>query len=160
MKRALLLPLLLSSALMQFGCDTSCGRKEAPQPWADGVKREVNGTRVYESTPIDGVWLHFPSYRKFEFVHGFGTKDLSVEAYVSLAEDEPAKAGDATKFAIASSAEVLATFVDENTVVVENTTCENDYFLFVRISERGSSILGTAGTSATGISGTAGLSAR
>ncbi|HMA92167.1 MAG TPA: hypothetical protein VKP30_05745 [Polyangiaceae bacterium] len=160
MKRLVLLPLLLTLALMQSGCGTSCGRKEEPQPWADGITREVSGTRVYESTPVDGLWLHFPSYRKFKFVHGFGTKDLSVEAYVSLAEDEPAKTGDATKVAIASSAEVLATFVDENTVVVENTTCENDYYLFVRISERRNQGAGTAGATSTDSMGSAGLSSR
>lgn len=136
MKRhALLLTVVL--ALSSFGCGTSCGEKQEPLLWADGVTRQSGGTRIYETTPINGTWLHFPSYRKFSLPHAFGTKDVAIDLYVSLADPEPAKNAIGTKFETSSSGEALVTIPDENTVVVENTTCENDYYLFARITDRG-----------------------
>jgi hypothetical protein len=119
------------------GCDTSCGKRGEPLLWADGhTFASPNGLRTYETTPIDASWLHFPSYRRFRLPHGLGTKDVSIEPYVSLAVDRPAADGDATRIAVSTAAEVLATIEDENTVIVENTTCENAYYLFVRINEQ------------------------
>jgi len=104
--------------------------------WADGIVSETQGGRVYETTPLNGTWLHFPSYRQFELPHGFGTKDVSIEAYVSLTVAQPAASGvEAQKFVLASSGEVYRTIADENTVIVENGTCENEYYLFVRITD-------------------------
>src|SRR5512147_393338 len=126
--------------LSQSGCQTSCGKHADPLLWADGTTRNSNGLRVYETTPLDGVWLSFPSYRDFRLPHGFGTKDVAIEAYLSLGEARPVQTvGDSSKFAIATAAEVLATIPDENSVILENSTCENQYYLFARITERPSS---------------------
>lgn len=133
---SLALSLTLPTALLS-GCGTSCGDKRAALLWADGITRQVGETRIYETTPIDGTWLHFPSYRKFELPHGFGTKDVAVDLYVSLADPEPAKHAEATNFETSSSGEVLVSIPDADTLIVENTTCENDYYLFVRIADRG-----------------------
>jgi hypothetical protein len=120
-----------------FGCDTSCGKHVEPLLWADGVSSTApSGLRTYATTPIDGTWLHFPSYRRFRLPHGFGNRDVSIQPYISLAVDRPAAVdGGSTNFAIASSGEVLATIEDENNVIVENSTCENTYYLFVSIKE-------------------------
>jgi hypothetical protein len=136
MKRlgSLLLTVLL--ALPCFGCGTSCGDKKEPLLWAEGITRQAGGTRIYETTPIDGTWLHFPSYRKFSLPHAFGTKDVAIDIYVSLADPEPVKNAVGAKFETSSSGEALVTIPDESTVIVENTTCENDYYLFVRITDR------------------------
>jgi hypothetical protein len=124
----------------QLGCQTSCGKHEEPLLWADGITSGPNGQRTYRTTPIDGTWLHFPSYRRFRLPHHLGTRDPSIKAYISLAADRPVlpDAGG-TDFALSTAAEVLVTIEDENTVVVENTTCENSYYLFVSISENPSS---------------------
>lgn len=138
MNRVVLLTLTMTVATLSTGCDTSCGEKKDPLLWADGVTRQVNGVRIYETTPIDGTWLHFPSYRKFELPHGFGTKDIAIDPYVALADPRPAADSDAGKFELSSSGDVLVTISDENKVIVENTTCENDYYLFVRITDKSS----------------------
>lgn len=130
--------LMVVLALPGFGCGTSCGDKKEPLLWADGVTRQVGTTRIYETTPINGTWLHFPSYRKFLLPHGFGTKDVGIDVYVSLGDPAPADDAVGTTFETSSSGEALASIPDEDTVVVENTTCENDYYLFAVITDRGS----------------------
>lgn len=138
MRNAATLLLVTMSLSTQIGCETSCGERKAPLLWSEGIVTETNGLRSYETTPIDGTWLHFPSYRRFKLPHGFGTKGLSIDAYVSLADDAPASEDDGpSKFAIASSGEVLATLLDDNNVIVENATCENGYYLYVQITEKG-----------------------
>lgn len=137
--------IVLSAVLIfasQLGCSTSCGKHEEPLLWADGITSGSDGQRTYRTTPMEGTWLHFPSYRRFRLPHHLGTRDPSIEAYVSLAVDRPVQPdAGGTNFAVSTAAEVLVTIEDENTVVVENTTCENSYYLFVRISEKpGSSV--------------------
>jgi hypothetical protein len=121
------------------GCQTSCGHRGNAVLWSDGIVSERNGARIYETTAVRDTWLHFPSYRRFRLPHGFGTKDVSIETYISLAEDAPAADSDEpTKFAVASSGDVLVSIEDDNHVVVENETCENDFYLFVRITDQSS----------------------
>jgi hypothetical protein len=137
MHKALISLLATMSPVLLLGCDTSCGKRGEPLLWADGITTTSNGLRSYETTPIDSTWLHFPSYRQFRLPHGLGTRDLAIVAYLSLAVDKPVPAdGSAQRFALSTSAEVLATIEDENTVIVENSTCENDYYLFVNITEK------------------------
>jgi hypothetical protein len=137
MHKAALLLLVTMIGWSQAGCGTSCGKREDPLLWSDGTITERSGVRVYETTPTTATWLHFPSYRRFKLPHGFGTMAPSVDTWVSLAVDRPvSNDGDPQKFATNTAAEVLVTIPDENTLVVENATCENDYYLYVRITDK------------------------
>jgi hypothetical protein len=147
MLKAALLLLATMTAFSQAGCSTSCGKHMDPLLWADGTVRESNGERIYETTPIDAPWLHFPSYRRFKLPHGFGTMNVGIETYLSLDVEQPvaSSSSDAgtddvssTKFAATISAEVLTTIADPNTVIIENTTCENAYYVFARITDKSS----------------------
>ncbi len=140
MHKALISLLAAVSFALLVGCDTSCGKRGEPLLWADGITT-TNGLRKYETTPIDSTWLHFPSYRRFRLPHGLGTRDTDIVAYLSLAVDKPVPAdgGEAQKIALSTSAEVLVAIEDENTVIVENSTCENDYYVFVRVTETAAS---------------------
>jgi hypothetical protein len=138
MHKAALLLVATIIGWTQVGCGTSCASREDPLLWSDGSTTEQGGVRYYETTPITATWLHFPSHRQFKLPHGLGTTDIAVDAYVSLAVDKPvSNDGDRQKFATGTSAEVLVTIADANTLVVENTTCENDYYLFVRVKDKG-----------------------
>jgi hypothetical protein len=131
------LPLLAALALSGFGlygCQTSCGEHRDPLLWADGIKPSK---KVYLTTAIDGNWLHFPSYRSYRLPHNFGTKNISVDTYVAF-EENPVKSGTtepSTELATASGSVLLVTEVNTNDIVVENGTCENDYYMLVRITD-------------------------
>jgi hypothetical protein len=122
-----------------YGCQTSCGDKDStPVLWADGIVTGTEGNRVYQTTERRGTWLHFPSYRAFRFPHNFGTDNYEVTAYVSLDDDSPAVSdadGTTEQLAIASGNIVVLNEWTENELVVENGTCENEYYLYLRIEE-------------------------
>lgn len=135
------LPLCAALAVLGlglFGCQSSCGESSDPVLWADGITTGTEGSRVYQTTAISDTWLHFPSARAFRFPHNFNTTNITIAAYVSLNEDEPVSADDSeppASFAIASGNVVVLSDVTKNELVVENGTCENNYYLYLRITE-------------------------
>ncbi len=136
MRSAQLLLLLL---LLPFGCDTSCDAGESdPIPWAEGrISVTEAGTLIYESTPLDGTWLHFPSGRRFSFPHQLGTEHLQVETYLSFRPRPFAEPDDDPGSMVAASGNlVVISESSAETVTVRNDTCENDYYLWVRIAAR------------------------
>jgi hypothetical protein len=127
---ALLCPILA-------GCETSCGEESEPVLWADGIVLEEDGQKTYLSTSVDGKWLHFPSYRRFRLRHGFGTANVLPMAWVSM-DERPVAKGETDvpkEFAIASGNVIVFTERTENDVVVENGTCENDYYVLVKLTK-------------------------
>jgi len=133
-----LLP-LFAVLLLPSGCDTSCDAGEsAPIPWAEGRTTVTeSGSRIYESTPLDGTWLHFPSGRRFSFAHGLGTEYLDVESYLSFRPRPFAEPNEDPGSMVAASGNlVVISESSAEVVTVRNDTCENDYYLFVRIVAR------------------------
>jgi len=131
--------MLALSGLALQGCQTSCGKSEDPVLWADGVTTTNSGVETYLTTPIDGKWLHFPSYRSFRLPHHFGTTDIALEAWVSFDEHPvTSNASDPpTEFAIAGGNVVVVTELTKDELIVKNSTCENGYYLLARITKRG-----------------------
>jgi hypothetical protein len=121
------------------GCETSCGERRDPVLWADGIVFEQDGKETYLTTPVDGKWLHFPSYRQFRLRHGFDTKNIDISAWVSM-DERPVSKGETEppkEFAVASGNVIVVTELTENDVVVENGTCENDYYILVKLAKLG-----------------------
>jgi hypothetical protein len=139
LKRSLFAVLAMLS-LGLYGCQTSCADDSEPVAWADGITSvDKNGHRVYQTTAVDDAWLHFPSHRAFRLHHGFGTKNIGVDAWVSF-EEKPVGRGTSeppADFAIVSGNVLTVTDVTDNEIVVENSTCENDYYMLVRITDLG-----------------------
>jgi hypothetical protein len=129
-----LVVLLLGTSLTPLGCETSCGDGDSdPVLWVDGSSTTADGTLTYESTPMNGTWLHFPSGRRFRLVHDLGTANLSIQAYLSFRPQplgsDPSERGS---FVMVSGNVALVSNVTEESLMVENNSCENDYYLFVR----------------------------
>jgi len=128
----------LVAALSSLSCQATCGRSdEAPVLWADGVVEQQGTQQVYVTTPIDHPWLEFPSHRRFLLRHDMGTRDLAVEAYLSY-EEQPVPTGDLDPHAFAQAAgnTVLIESVDGNSTTVENDTCEDGYYLWLRLTSK------------------------
>lgn len=132
--------LLLVLALVSFGlygCQTSCGEHESPVLWADGITATSASSVTYQTTAVDGQWLHFPSYRSFRLPHHFGTKDFKIEAFIATT-DHPVAQG-ATKipdeFVLGNGSIATITELTKDELVITNGSCENGYYLFVRLTK-------------------------
>ncbi len=88
---------------------------------------------VYQTSPPDGLWLHFPAGRRFRFQHGLGVVP-EVSAYVAMNERPmpsgarpPESVGNVSE---AAGNEVIIERQDANVVQVRNDTCA-EYYLRV-----------------------------
>ncbi len=130
------------------GCQTSCGPSDqASVRWTEGKVVTRGAERLYRSTPLDGTWLHFPSHRSFRLEHGLRTKDIVIQSYLSYSSN-PVPKGSVSPagFAQAGGEVVVISEVTADAVVLENDTCENDFYLFVNISAPAAN-LGAGGAS-------------
>lgn len=87
---------------------------------------------LYESSPIDGVWLDFPKQRAWIFdLHDLGDRVPQViTPYVSAQADPNHEPGG--NFAVAAGNLAEISGVTKGQVVVHNGTCA-DYFLRVTV---------------------------
>ena len=87
---------------------------------------------LWESNPIDGVWLDFPRQRVWVFdLHDLGDRIPQVIVpYVSAQADPNHEAGGNFTVAAGNLAEISG--VQNNQVVIHNGTCA-DYFLRVTV---------------------------
>ena len=85
---------------------------------------------VWESSPIDGVWIPFPRQRAWVFeIHEFGDRvPFEVSPYVSAQADPNHEPGGNFTNGAGNLAEISG--IDKGHVVVRNGTCA-DYFLRV-----------------------------
>lgn len=136
MQKLRLLAALALSGFGLYGCQTSCGEQRDPVLWADGITQESGGRCVYQTTAVDGRWLHFPSNRAFRLPHHFGTTNIDIHPYISF-EEKPVSRGTSdppAELAIVSGNTFTVTEWTEDEIVVENGSCENDYYVFVQIT--------------------------
>ena len=105
----LLIVLRLTSA-----CQTSCAPgNQAAIPYVDGKIHVTGGDRIYETTPRDGEWLHYPSNRRFLFKHNLGTSDYQIDARIAFGshpvpEDQDASADTAIADTAIASGDMYA----------------------------------------------------
>lgn len=135
--RGLLLVLALGAVAIT-GCQTSCGDHESAVLWAEGTSKTTPTSVTYQTTAVDGQWLHFPSYRSFRLPHHFGTKDFSIEVYVATTE-HPVPKGETQipdEFILSNGSIATITDFTEDDLVITNGSCENSYYLFVRLTKQ------------------------
>ncbi len=130
---------LLSAVLVlgsELGCQTSCADSDQRQVvWRDGVVTEEGNLRVYQSTAMGDRWLHFPSHRRFRLIHNLSAVPTDYQALLSYdplpASDESSRSPSYTE---AAGDAVLFSDPTQEGLTVENDTCENDVYLWVRLA--------------------------
>ena len=125
----------LSVFWLTSACQTSCeNNDQQPIPYKDGIKHPdpVDPAQTdYESTPLDGEWLHFPGYRRFLLYHNLHTMDYTALT-MYIAFDSVPFHGDAGDVAIASGDVALIEAKTADTLQIRNDTCSEQY-LYVKI---------------------------
>lgn len=127
MLRWLLLAAVASSVV--FGCSPPCETSDTEAVTYDGGTT-ANG--VYESSAIDGQYLHFPGGRRYALRHGLGTKPQLVDVYVAF-EEYPLKQNNISP---AAGNQAVIEVVDTEIVQLRNDTCDD---LYLRVVASGSS---------------------
>lgn len=133
MPRSLLIAAFASS--LALGCNPPCATSESDAVSYDGGTT-VSG--VYETSPIDGQYLHFPGGRRYSLHHGLETTPQLISAYVAF-EEYPLKENN---ISTAAGNQLVIEVVDGEFVQVHNDTCD-ELYLRVVASGGGASDAGT-----------------
>jgi hypothetical protein len=121
---------LVAAALascLALGCNPPCETSDSEAVTYDGGT-QANG--VYESSPIDGQYLHFPGGRRYELRHGLGTTPQLISIFVAF-EEFPLKENNISP---AAGNQAVIEVVDSEIVQVRNDTCDD---LYVRVVASG-----------------------
>lgn len=106
--------------MLLSGC--GCGKEyDRVVVFADGLV--VGGE--YQSSPVEGPWLHFPGGRRYRLIHHLGAQPTRYEAYLGFEENDPAE------FTIGTGNSARFREVNEEYLVVENDTCAGFYLRVV-----------------------------
>jgi hypothetical protein len=105
-------------SVLVFGHDPGEGRLISPDLW--------------ESNPIDGIWLDFPKQRAWIFdLHDLGDRvPQKITPYVSAQADPNHEPGGNFALAAGNLAEISG--VQNDQVIIHNGTCA-DYFLYLTV---------------------------
>jgi len=110
---------LVGCLVLLAGC--GCGRESGRTiVYADGTA--VDGE--YQSSPVEGPWLHFPGGRRYQLVHHLGATPSRYEAYLGFEEwpaDSTTGSGNGARFHE----------INDEYLVVENDTCASFYLRVV-----------------------------
>jgi hypothetical protein len=110
--------------LSLLGCTDTCDADDTTVvPFADG-RTNAAGT-FYETSPIQGPYLHFPSGRAFELRHGLVSAPEVVHTYLSF--DGEALLAGASNVAESAGNQAVIERVDGEVVRVRNDTCSEFY---------------------------------
>ena len=131
------LAVILGSSLVFWltsACQTSCGKSDQqPVLYVDG-KTHIDGSdRIYETTPRESEWLHFPSSRRFLLQHNLGTTDYAPLIFIAFDSHPVTSISDASDdVAIASGDVAIIEKMGCNQMLIRNDTCSEQY-LYVRL---------------------------
>jgi hypothetical protein len=119
---------LFCGTLALVACD--CNREGGPP--VDYTEGTTNGD-TYQTTPIDGRWLHFPGGRRYRLHHALGQKPAELSSTLSFDEDVHPEEGDESPRGSteASGHAVIWREVTERYIEVENDTCAGFYLRVV-----------------------------
>jgi len=121
---ASLLALCLSGGTaLGTGCSNCSTSGQDPVEFTGGITNESR--TIYQSSAIDGEWLHFPQGRIYELKHGLGAKPFTTDVFVSftktVTENYAPSAGNQAVFEPTSR---------DDTIRVRNDTCAE---FFIRV---------------------------
>lgn len=109
------------------GCGATCDRNpdEPPVRYTEGHTDRAAG--FYESSPIEGPFLHFPAGRTYELIHGLGAVP-EVTPWISFDRcpmPRPCDESDDEQSNATIAAGNIAVFevIDDERIVVRNDTC-------------------------------------
>jgi NAD(P) transhydrogenase subunit alpha len=111
---------LAGGLMLVTGC--GCGKEnDRTVVYTDGL---VVGTE-YQSSPVEGPWLHFPGGRRYQLFHRLGVEPTRYEAYLGFEEHDP------SEFTIGTGNSARFREVNDEYLVVENDTCAGFYLRVV-----------------------------
>jgi hypothetical protein len=148
MKRLVGPKLLAVALLVLFGvqapgcqqCDTT---GQDPILFTEGITDPTGMT--YESTPINGEWLHFPPGRVFELRHKLRYGVVSLQSYVSfkprLTDEGSGSNENPNNFAESAGNQVVFEETCEpQTIQIRNDTCSEFYVRIVATAAPGADL--------------------
>ncbi len=160
--------LLTATFVVLFGLQTpacqNCDTSGDPIDYTEGI---TDPTRTsYESTPLNGEWLHFPPGRTYDLRHNLRDDPngpLLVQSYVSFKSRLSEGAGSTTEnpnnFSESAGNQVVYESTEKpQTIRVRNDTCADFYVRIVAMVAPGTglqSLGGAGGDASTG--GSAGV---
>lgn len=123
---------LATLLLMLAGCDNLDNCPDGGDPRTASPKFSTPDPEggSYESTPWEGPFEPFPPNTDVHFEHGLGVQPFLVKTYLSFSSNgtNGAGGGDATENA-GNQARIQC--VDAERIVIENDTCEEDFYIRV-----------------------------
>lgn len=110
--------LVWAGALAASSCSPPCSSADT-DPVRVTERSPTSTDTVYESTPWDGTYLHFPGGRRYQLEHGLGVRPHVVVTYLAFYE-KPLPGGN-----VAESAgnQAVIEVVDDEIIQVRNDTC-------------------------------------
>jgi hypothetical protein len=120
----------LLGAFSALGCSSldNCPDAESPKLITTGITDSDRGT--YESCPWGGKLDHFPAKSKLWFEHGLGVTPLNVMPYLAF-RDVGTGDGDHGSVAPSAGNQSLIDCVDSHYIVLDNDTCEPNFYVRV-----------------------------
>ncbi|HEY6723858.1 MAG TPA: hypothetical protein VI197_07495 [Polyangiaceae bacterium] len=129
-------------ALSATGCGTCDTGGQQPIEYNGGTNNLVEGesppeSRVYETSPPFGEYLHFPAGRRFDLMHELGVAPHSVQGFLSFERVPGEGSGDDNtgNFAPAAGNQLVTECIDEERVRVRNDTCAETYLRVVLLAD-------------------------
>jgi hypothetical protein len=157
-------PKLLAAALIALfgvqvpGCQQCDTTGQDPILFTEGITDPTRTT--YETTPINGTWLHFPPGRIFDLRHNLRGPVLAPLSYVSFKarltpdEDEDDTSMDnPNNFSESAGNQVVFEEPDEDkehTIRVRNDTCSEFYIRIVATTAPGAGQMSLGGAAGAG----------
>jgi hypothetical protein len=118
------------ASCLALGCSPPCETSTSEAVTYDGGTK-ANG--VYESSAINGQYLHFPGGRRYALRHGLSTTPQVISIFVAF-EEYPLKENN---FSPAAGNQAVIEVVDSEIVQVRNDTCDD---LYVRVVASGGGV--------------------
>jgi hypothetical protein len=138
--------LALSAFLLPACLEEQCDRHSGDPLVYRGGNTSENG-EYYETNALDEPFLHFPTGRSYELVHGLGSRPAAFHAYLAFAECPLSKSvrnpggtpsceaidaeSGGSGFAEGSGNEAIFQVRDDDVLVVRNDTCAEFYLRVV-----------------------------
>jgi hypothetical protein len=121
------LPLLALAGVIALGCSPPCETSDADPVRFEGGKTEAG---IYETSPWEGPYLHFPGGRRYQLIHDLGTTPPIVMSYVSPSK-HPFKDNNASENA---GNQGVIELVNSEMIQIRNDTCAEFYLRVVAYS--------------------------
>lgn len=129
--RTVCLALAPLGALAVVGCGSCDTSGQDPITYRDGLTNESR--TYYETSPIDGEYLHFPAGRVYELEHNLRALPFAIDAYLAFSPN-PNSSNGGDGFAPSAGNQTILN-ADERFIFVRNDTCAEFYLRVVAFAD-------------------------